>query len=330
MKTLRFLKVHLIMFIAIIISGSGCSSSSDDSEPKPQEEAKLIPIHIGFTGEITSITESPLTKSEDPKDWYDFQVYSRIKGSEDDYSYYAYGFFDNKDDMTIILKDGYEYKFDVGMISNAEDKVHCFSLVESGWATIGNSFIITSTEHVRYLTSGYLYLNTPFDTYNRPNVDRFWGSLSDYVPEEGGTVSINMKRSSFGVKFIANDFTEGSLEINVESAPLITLDVDDGNEIQDIISFANIMAPYSDEDYYEDIPVNIIWVKGNTRLPIISETITFKRNKMTTIEFKVIESSSSSNFDLTANEELETGETYNLDNNESSTSTDVETNTNSE
>jgi len=57
MKTLRFLKVHLIMFIAIIISGSGCSSSSDDPEPKPQEEAKLIPIHIGFTGEITSITD---------------------------------------------------------------------------------------------------------------------------------------------------------------------------------------------------------------------------------------------------------------------------------
>ena len=156
---------------------------------------------------------------------------------------------------------------------------------------------------------GYLYL-LPNDTFNRPNVDRFFGSTTDYTPTEGGKISINMKRVSFGAKFVANEFSEGSLEISVEGAPIINLASTTGNEIQDIISFKNLKAAFENSDYTEDIPVNITWVKpDNVRVPIASEPVSFKRNRLTTIEFTVQEDSSSNSIGLTADEAMQTGDT---------------------
>lgn len=293
----------------------GCSSSTDDViEPDIPKEEKNIQVSIGFSGEILNITESPLSRTTEDKDWYAFQVYSAPEDGSKGYSYYAYGFFDNKKDMIINLKEGYKYKFDVSMVVDGSKEVYKFSLVNAGWASIGNSFYISSEEHVRYMYEGYLYIKNPWDTYDRPNVDRFFGRTTDYVPIEGGKVDINMKRVSFGAKFVAKSFTEGNLEISVEGAPTINLAANEGNEIQDIISFNNLEQAYSSTtEYSENIPVNITWVKSdNVRVPIASESVAFKRNKLTTIEFEVKENTSSSSFNLNASETMETGETVSI------------------
>lgn len=291
----------------------GCSSSSDEVIA-PTEPEKFIQVPIGFSGEVLSITNSPLSRTDDAKDWYAFQVYA---APEDDpkgyYSYYAYGFFDNKENMIINLKEGYKYKFDVSMVVDASEKVYKFSLMNAGWATIGNSFMISSDEHVRYMYEGYLYMNEPWETFDRPNVDRFFGRTTDYVPTEDGKVEINMKRVSFGAKFVAKDFTEGSLEISVEGSPVINLAASSSSEIEDIISFNNLEEAYINDDYSESIPINITWVKAdNVRVPIASESVDFKRNKLTTIEFAVKENTSSSTFSLNANEEMGVGETIEI------------------
>lgn len=292
----------------------GCSSSSDEIVvPSQQEEEKIYPVSIGFSGEILNITDSPLSRTDDAKDWYAFQVYSAPEDGSKGYSYYAYGFFDNKEDMIINLKEGYKYKFDVCMVVDGSEKVYKFSLVNAGWATIGNSFMISSEEHVRYMYEGYLYLKKGNETYDRPNVDRFFGRTTDYVPTEGGSVDIDMKRVSFGAKFVAKDFTEGSLEISVEGAPMIKLEASEGNEVEDIISFNNLESAFTNNDYSENIPVNITWVKtDNVRVPIASESVAFKRNRLTTIEFVVKENTSSSTFSLNADETMATGETIEI------------------
>lgn len=216
--------------------------------------------------------------------------------------------------MIINLKEGYKYKFDVCMVVDGSEKVYKFALVNAGWASIDNSFYLSSEEHVRYMYEGYLYIQNPWNTYDRPNVDRFFGRTTDYVPTEGGKVDINMKRVSFGAKFVAKEFTEGSLEISVEGAPIIDLAASKGREIQDIISFNNLEKAYtSTTEYSENIPINITWVKTDgARVPIASESVTFKRNKLTTIEFEVKENTSSSTFNLNANETMETGETISI------------------
>lgn len=73
-----------------------------------------------------------MTRTGSVKDWYVFQVYSKPENSTEAYTCYAYGFFDNKENMIINLKAGYQYKFDVSMVVDGENKVYAFSLIKSG------------------------------------------------------------------------------------------------------------------------------------------------------------------------------------------------------
>lgn len=317
---------YLITITLLATFAISCSSSDEPIDDSSQTEKRMIPVSIGFSGEIINIIDTPLSKADDTKNWYAFQVYSAPADGSSDYTHYAYGFFDSKENMIINLKEGYKYKFDVNMVVDGESKVHSFALTHAGWTRPSNSFYISSYEYVRYMYDGYLYLNIPHDQFNRPNVDRFFGRTIDFIPEEGKAVSINMKRVSFGAKFVAKDFIEGNIEINVEGAPSINLDIANGNEIQDMVSFKYLEDAYrSSEEYYEEIPVNIIWVKpGNVRVPIASENVRFKRNKLTTIEFMAKESTTSNSFDLTASEELGSGDIITIGGD--GTNTDVEPN----
>ena len=295
---------RFVFLMLAVIAISACNNS----ELQTQDE--FVDVRFNFSGEL-NINESPLSKSDDAKDWYAFQVYSRAEGSEDYYQRYAYGFFDNTDDMVISLKSGYEYRFDVSMAVDGSEKVYKFALYNAGWAEINNSFVISSTEFVRYMYEGYLYMKYPtWDTYDRPSVDRYFGRTDGFVPVEGTSVNIEMKRSAFGVKFVANDFSEGSLEISVEGAGIIKLNAEDGAEVEEIISFNNI-GPYSDPDTYsEDIPVNIVWIKPDgVRTPLVGQTVNFKRNVLTTLEFDVKDVNSASGVNITADEELVIGDT---------------------
>ena len=290
-----------IGFIALI----SFACNVPETTPVVPTDTKEFNVSIGFSG--IEISETPISRASEAKDWYAFQVYSKPENSNSSYSYYAYGFFDNKKDMIISLKAGYEYKFDVSMAVEGSKKVYKFSLANAGWAEINNSFVISSTEHVRFMYEGYLYMK-PNDTYDRPAVDRFFGSTSGFIPSENSKVNIEMKRVAFGARFVPKDFTEGSLEISIEGSKILTMTAGIDTELTEIISFNNISN--TSDDYFENIPVNIVWVKPDgVRTPIVNETIAYKRNVCTTIEFVVADQNSTSGIDIFANETMTEGET---------------------
>lgn len=326
------MKNYLFIIMAAIILAS-CGNEEnlpvEPLKPEPPEvptEQEYIQVPIGFAGEITSITTEPFARADEAKDNYVFQVYAKPDNEEyASYKYYAYGFFDNKEDMIINLKTGYKYKFDVSMVVDGSERVYHYSLNSSGWADVSNTFYISSTEYVRFMYEGYIYLRNPRETFSRPNIDRFYGEATDYVPVEGGTVQINMKRVSFGVKLIAKDFNSGKVEVCIEDAPIITMNSADGNTAQDIISFKNLSGGYKAPDtYFENIPVNIVWIKPDgARVPVASKKVEFTRSDWTTIEFTIKENSTGNNFDLNANENMGDGGKVILDN-EDGTDTGVD------
>ena len=290
------------------------SCDKESTAPSSNNDNGYITVSLGFTGEDPIITTTPMSRANEAKDWYQIQVYSCPIG-ESYYTYYGYGFFDNTENMTINLKEGYQYKFVADMIVDASEKIYKFSLSNSGWASIGNSFYFSTDEHIRFLGQGYIYMNKPYDTYNRPDVDRFYGITEGYIPSENGSVSIDMKRVAFGVKFVAEEFTSGSLEIQIDQSPTKTLKCADGNVAEWIVSFDSTASAYRNDNYSENIAVNIIWVKDDgVRTPIVSENITFVRNHKTTIEFEVKEAAQSNYFSINANEEWKTGDTITVGN----------------
>lgn len=297
------------LLAALCISAVACQKIQDNTKV---EEDRYIPVSLGFAGEVTDIFTTPMSRGNEYKDWYQIQVYSSPIG-ESRYSYYGYGFFDNPENMLINLKEGYEYKFVADMIVDGEQSIHCFALVNSGWAGIGNSFYFSFDEHIRYLGNGYIYMNK--DIYNRPDVDRFFGITEGYVPSEKGKVSIKMKRVSFGAHFIPQNFPDGKIEIAIDQAPTTIIDATKGTETEMIaISFFDTMAAYMDDKYTEDIAVNVIWVKEDgMRVPVISQEFTFQRNHNQHIKFSLTNSSKTNSFGIIADEAWEDGEIIEVD-----------------
>lgn len=295
------------LFALVIVS---CNKNPGQTKIEKETYTK---VSFNFTGQEFEITETPITRAGEAKDWYAFQVYYRVAGSNNVYSTYAYGFFDNKENMIINLKNGYEYRFDVCMFVEASSRVYCFA-TNSGWAYIDNSFKISSSESVRYMYEGYLYMNYPqYTTYERPMVDRFMGRTDGYIPTEGGVVNIEMKRAAFAVNYKPQNFTSGKLEISLEGSGLITMVAGKDTECGEVYSFKYTGDVLTDTNYSESIPVNIIWVKDDgVRTPIANQAVTFKRNVLTTITFEVKESANSNTFNIKADESLETGETVTI------------------
>ena len=310
MKNINFTFLPCLIALFAFVSVS-CEKNPGATTIEDEKNETFTKVSFNFSGQEFELSETPLTKAGEAKDWYAFQVYSRVEGSNNGYSRYAYGFFDNKEDMIINLKNGYEYRFDVCMLVEGSQLVSYFCLTNAGWARVDNTFKISSTESVRYMYDGYLYMRS--GQYDRPMIDRFMGRTDGYVPTEGGVVNIEMIRAAFAVKFVPNDFTSGELEISLEGSELITMEAGTDTERQDVFSFNHPGNVLTNLNYSENIPVNVVWIKDDgVRTPIANQSVTFKRNVLTTISFEVKESANSNSFNIKANESFENGETVTI------------------
>lgn len=303
---MKQLKKYWMLLVAIVFSSgiTGCSNEEDTSNT-PTGNPKEYTVTLGFSGEITDITESPLRDTAN--DLYGIQVYSS-PAQKDEYKPYAYGLFDNKAGMIIKLLEGYKYKFESTMVVDGKNKIYQINdgsySAPFSWnntnTNLGNKFLYSSDKINNWISMGYTWL-TDSESYYRPNVKRYYGTTADYVPTEGGVVSINMRKVFFGAKFIVEGLSSGSLLISMEEAPLTTIDFP-ATEVEDHFTFKHVSTNHIDwtqDSYSEDVPVIITWDKGDgVVVPVASQTITFKRNKLTTITVQIKEESSEEGVDI--------------------------------
>lgn len=295
-------KVLFLMMVVLAIAG--CSNNYDEEIPSIPESPKEYLISLGYSGEITDITERPLNRVA-TNDIYGIQVYSMpINGAE--YKAYAYGLFDSSEGINIKLLDGYKYKFSSTMVVNGKTKLESYNnvfhlpfVVNGGVAELKNTFTYSSTNEFGYLGSSLSDLKDG-EMYTRPNLDRYYGESTEYTPSLNGTVSIKMKRVSFGAKFIAKGFSEGTINIAIEGSPIIKIEYPE-SQIQDIFTFTE-ERKWTEDNYSENAIVSITWEKNNGAIiPLVNQPITFKRNKL--IEITVETKDSSTNNEINIDKE---------------------------
>lgn len=312
-------KIFLLMFAAICFAACGGDENSIPgvTPDEPNTTPKEFLVSLGFSGEITSIEESPLSRAA-TNDLYGIQVYSSPTSS-DNYKPYAYGLFDSKDGMVIKLLEGYKYKFVSSMVVDGKQKISSYEssyddpFKRSFFSTkLENKFNYDSGKEMGNLDNGYTYLAELSGYFDHPNTMRYYGEVTDYVPTANGSVSINMKKVVFGAKFITEGFTEGTLYIKLKDAPTLQL-VFPQTEVEDIFTFKN-EYPYGNrwtaDTYTENILVSISWQKNDGAIvPLINQEVTFKRNIKTTITVKVNDSSVNQGLNITEEKnELQPGE----------------------
>lgn len=303
MKTFRMIGMTLLVMML-------CVACSNNSSEEPQLEAdnpKTYEVSLNFNGDYVDVTETPLSRADEPKKYYAINVFCmKTDGTETSYSTYACGVFDNKEDMKITLLGGYKYKFECTSAIEGEDKFYIHSSGILYWpyanstsASDMNKFSMESSfvSSLQYGRTCYNYSSSYY--YDFPKMDRYYGQLMDYLPTEGGTATIPMKRCAFGVKMIINGVPDGTLSWGspsyykrVDKTYYIYLTKgshtgDEKLEFSSIYTFYDVYECWqkavAGEDYTNTFTINFTWDRANGYSQSFSKEFTVKRNVMTNI-----------------------------------------------
>ena len=110
---------RFVFLFALALIIMGCSQ--DDAN---QTDKDIIKVSLKLNGDIVS-SDSPITRADtESRDLIGIAVY---KGTEK----FAYGIFDNLNDVSIYLKAGSKYKFKCTLIKEAKDKLYFYRTDET-------------------------------------------------------------------------------------------------------------------------------------------------------------------------------------------------------
>lgn len=316
--------LHKKLFICIVLLVACANACSLFSE---QEEQRLISVTLKLTGDYClEITHDPLTKAAS-NDAYGINVYYDKESDGVTNDVFAYGLFDNVPAMTITLLSGHKYRFACALIKDAKNVLYYgqafgnsysgyaypFQTSSSGSTQVGNRFIINENNiYLSGIGSGGAHLNatsspSTSNATNYASVNRFYGETDQYTPVPNGTVEIYLKRVIFGAKFVVNGVREGSVNVTCGNFYNRTYTTNDtGTET--IYTFSN---PYDCWNWEENNPnqtssfsatCSIAYTsdRGGTLWNLSnSQSITFKRNVMTTVTINLTPDLSGAYFTLT-------------------------------
>ncbi len=223
---------HLLFAIfALALGATACSN--DDTNLEQPSEPKTFKIKLRTTGEV-DVTYDPLTRfTPDNRDLYGVQVWHK-PATTGSYEYYAYGLFDNVEDMELEVKENYKYKFEFKLIDDGKDKIFCDSILVDNNYYLGydqpfrgnNKYNGASENSITKLTNEFSYaedryfasnsyIKTPNGktSYYPEGIDFYYGEINNYQPTENGTtLSIYLKHMIFGFKVnVGNFFDNGKI-----------------------------------------------------------------------------------------------------------------------
>lgn len=307
MKTFRFLSVFVAAFMLWSCSGSG---GEDIPEPAPQptpEKPETYTVSLNLGGEYISTSESPMSRADNSTRVYGINVYYKDDNSTS-WKHYAYGLFDNTNDMTISLIASYKYRFVCTMTEDNKDNVYYYYNSEENsksfrlpfckeWTggtvvptTLDNKFYVstTSEKHLQYIGNGKTTtgINTQKDY---PSIDRFYGELSDYAPSENNSPTIDLKRTAFGLKVVVAAPKDGTITFsNEDLGTIATIDAENGNfESEYIYTFKDVYKCWAGSITEQEFTFKLTWKRKNGASQEFTKKITVKRNVMTTINIDV-------------------------------------------
>lgn len=299
MKTFRMIGMTLLVMMLCV----ACSNTDADEPQLEVDNQKTYEVSLNFGGDYVDVTETPLSRADEPKKYYAINVYCmKTDGTQTSYSTYARGVFDNKEAMKITLLGGYKYKFECTSAIEGEDKFYIDSYGDLKWPNSNKTYASDMNKFkMEYSFGSDLGYGTTWYSsssyYYYPKMDRYYGELIDYLPTEGGTATIPMKRCAFGIKITINGVPDGTLRwgsIRTRYTPYYYLYPNTtshtGSEKLEFSSVYTFYGVYScwqiavaGEDYTNTFTINFTWDRANGYSQSFTKEFTVKRNVMTNI-----------------------------------------------
>lgn len=196
-------------------------------------EPKVYHVNFAFTGEVENdvdISREPLSKADeaDTNDIYIINVYHKPP-LESGYSQYAYGVFDRLENMSLNLYEGTLYQFQVTLVKDGRHKLKFFYDNTFHWyndnrnTKVENKFILGGWVQGDYgAIEDYIHVKINEEEEkrcNHPDLNRYFGMLTDYMPTADETIAMDLYQMVFGVKINVTGLTHGSLHFNLNNIP---------------------------------------------------------------------------------------------------------------
>lgn len=288
------------------------SSCKKEIEPQIQTEETVL-VSVGFGGEITVSNEPLSTKAGTPtNDLYGINVYYDVNKDGNINTNYAYGLFDNIGDMTIPLLSGHKYKFECTLVKEGKTRLESSNIgkYEAPFGQIlENKFVLGTNTTMDGIKDGASRLKGETNNTQTPKLDRYYGETTDYVPTTGGTVIINLIRTSFGAKFVVTGLVnDGTLEAfcakdtNSSSEKYWTITTSDNVEGSTIIyTFPDVYNCWLNKENYSlngTVSISYGSDRGHDWDISKTQTVTWKRNTLTTVTINVSPDLSGANISI--------------------------------
>lgn len=135
-----------------------------------------------------------------------------------------------------------------------------------------------------------------------PTSDRYYGEITNYSPTPNGTVTIDLKRCTFGFKIVTKGL-EGQLVISVNDYnSLLYCDTIKSVETESkemLYTFNDTYFCWKIDNYSKSFNIDITWIRNsNITQKLPQQQITFKRNVITTITIDLNGTSNDAPFGL--------------------------------
>ncbi len=298
----------LLCLLAVCFGFVSCAKESLTNEDEIKDntgKGKVYRVSLAFEGEFLEQTQMPLVqrKNEGKKTYYGINVY-RVKSGKSEK--YAYGVFDNVQNLTIELSDKYKYQFDCTVLRDKTDTLYYkkgadgtevmrpFDRISSNVTPVSNKFIISDKDNLKGLAMGMADLNeNEYKSY--PRMDRYYGISDEFTPNADGNVSIDMKRCVCGIHFIVTPPKDGVLKISCPVKDFTVASTDNAYDDEDIYVFNKLDKCLANPNFGGYIKLTIVWTRGDGTEETFEKELNIKCCVMTTVNIK--SSSLSSEFD---------------------------------
>ena len=112
MKKVTFFKSAILALLACV-----CFVSCENNSGEIPTEPETYTVKLGWAGEILDVSYEPLSTRVTTDDLYGIQVYSN---DDSEWIPYAYGLFDDPNNITVTLQKDCKYKFVATMVNLAQ------------------------------------------------------------------------------------------------------------------------------------------------------------------------------------------------------------------
>lgn len=307
---------HIAATFSLLALTVSCEKANLE-ETETEQPKTTHTIHFALSEERAFITEEPLFNAPatptSTKKIYAINVYQKKDGAGS-YKKYAYGLFDDPSLMSITLESGSLYRFECS--ESCDDQESVYHDADGYWSPykhngaptpLDNQFVLSSKTNLDYIVEGSSkgWVNTSAtDSIRCPRIYRYYATVSDFNPTESETISMELRRAIFGLRLIIAPPSDGTISLNYLFRNVTVAASDNTYDHEAVYAFNQISRACAD-GYSGGFPFELTWTRGDGTQVIGRDTITLKRNVMTTLEINV-EGKTPSGFQITEeNTEME-------------------------